>query len=762
MNATLLQNALNFRRAGKFAEAADIYIEILRGDAQNFEAIHGLGILNYMAGRLDDAARLIGEAVKLNPAAPDAAYNLGCVLARMKRHDEALASFDAALKAKPDYIEALVNRANVLGVLVRHEEALANLDRVVALKPAIAEAWNNRAAVLVALNRLEEALESYDKGLSLRAGNLEALRSRGSILQLLGRLEDAIDNSDTALALAPQDANLIGVRADLLLQLGRNEEAAVYYERFLALKPDEVAGWYCRGLVLQALRRLDEALLCFDKTIALNPDHFAARIARANIRFEMEKFAGAAGDYEVVLGGDPMAPHYVRGYLAVSQLHCCDWVGLPGRRTIIAEDIRAGYFVLDPIGNALISHSLDEQRMAADIWRKDKIGARQAPLWRGERYGHDKIRLAYLSADLRAHATAFLMAGVFEEHDKSRFETVAISFGADDKSAMRRRLEQAFGQFIDVRGKSDAEVAALLREKEIDIAVDLKGYTAEGRLGILSYRPAPVQAHYLAFPGTLAADYVDYLIADATVIPPEHQAFYSEKIVTLPDTYQCNDRARSVAPRVPSRAEAGLPERGFVFCCFNNNHKIMPEMFDIWMRLLRAVEGSVLWLLQDNEDVVRNLRREAQARGVTPERLVFARRTAPADHLARQTCADLFLDTLPYNAHTTASDALWVGLPLVTALGATFAGRVAGSLLRAAGMPELVTDSLEAYEALALKIARDPTMLAGLKAKLAANRDSCALFDTRRITRHLEAAYTGMWERAMRGEAPESFAVAPP
>ena len=759
MNASLLQNALNFRRAGKLAEAADIYAGILRGDSQNFEALHGLGILNYMGGRLDDAERLIGEAVKVNPSSPDAVYNWGCVLTKLQRPEEALACFDAALKTKPDYLEALVNRANVLGALSRHDEALSNLDRVVALKPQIAEAWNNRAAVLVTLNRLEEAVKSYDRGLALRANNLEARKSRGAILQLLGRLEEAADNFDQAIALAPGDADLLGGRADLLLQLGRNEEAIAYYDRFLALRPGEAAGWYCRGLVLQALRRLQDALLSFDKTLALNPDHFAARIARANIRFEMERFAGAAEDYEVVLGGDPMAPHYLRGYLNVSRLHCCDWVGLAGRRTIITEDIRAGYFVLDPMGNALISNSLEEQRQAADIWRKDKFPLPQAPLWQGEIYRHDKIRVAYLSADFRSHATAFLMAGVFEHHDTSRFEITAISFGADDRSPMRQRLERAFDAFIDVRDKSDAEVAALMREREIDIAVDLKGYTAEGRLGILSYRPAPAAAHYLGFPGTLSADYVDYLIADPVVVPAEHQSFYAEKIATLPDTYQCNDRERIVAARTPSRAEVGLPERGFVFCCFNNNHKIMPEMFDIWMRLLRAVDGSVLWLLQDNEDVVRNLKREAHARGVAPERLVFARRVAPADHLARQKCADLFLDTLPYNAHTTASDALWVGLPVVTTPGQTFAGRVAASLVRAAGVPELMAESLGDYEALALKLAREPSTLAAIKAKLVSNRDTCALFDTQCITRNLEAAYIAMWGRSQRGDAPESFAV---
>jgi predicted O-linked N-acetylglucosamine transferase (SPINDLY family) len=350
------------------------------------------------------------------------------------------------------------------------------------------------------------------------------------------------------------------------------------------------------------------------------------------------------------------------------------------------------------------------------------------------------------------------MAGVFEHHDKSRFETVAVSYSTDDRSPMRARLEAGFDRFLDVRGQSDAEVARALREMEIDIAVDLKGYTAEGRPGILAQRPAPVQAHYLGFPGTMGVDYVDYLIADPIVVPREHQPFYAERIAYLPDSYQCNDRKRRMAERVPMRIEAGLPE-GFVFCCFNNNHKITPEIFGIWMRLLRGVEGSVLWLLQDNAAVVANLRREAAARGVAQERLIFAPRTDPAMHLARQTLADVFVDTLPYNAHTTASDALWAGLPIVTILGPTFAARVAASLLYAANLPELVTNSHADYEALALRLARNPAALAALKAKVRGNRDLCPLFDTARFTQNLESAYSMMWERYQRGLPPGTFAV---
>jgi len=326
---------------------------------------------------------------------------------------------------------------------------------------------------------------------------------------------------------------------------------------------------------------------------------------------------------------------------------------------------------------------------------------------------------------------------------------------------MRSRLVKGFDRFIDVREKSNDDVAALLGALEVDIAIDLKGFTRDSRMGIFAHGAAPIQVNCLGYPGTIAAPFIDYIIADEFVIPREHQIHYAEKVVYLPDCYQVNDSKRTISERTPIRTEVGLPEQGFVFCCFNNSYKITPGIFDIWMRLLQKVEGSVLWLYQRNAETISNLRREAQARGVAPDRLVFASKVKLEDHLARHRLADLFLDTLPYNAHTTASDALWAGLPVVTCAGTTFAGRVAGSLLRAVGLPELVTSTLEDYEALALRLATDESLLRKLKEKLARNRLSAPLFNTDRFRRHIEAAYTTMWEIHQRGEEPRTFAVMP-
>jgi predicted O-linked N-acetylglucosamine transferase (SPINDLY family) len=396
----------------------------------------------------------------------------------------------------------------------------------------------------------------------------------------------------------------------------------------------------------------------------------------------------------------------------------------------------------------------------ARIFVSEKFGHSLRPLWRGEPYQHQKIRLAYLSGDFRDHAVASLISGVFEHHATDRFETHGFSFGSDKQSTARSRIESSFDSFVDVERKTDLEIAEMIREKEIDIAIDLMGFTGASRPGILAHRPAPLQVNYLGFAGTLAAPFIDYIVADRVVIPEAQRQAYSEQVVYLPDTYLPHDSKQRIAAKKPTRAEAGLPETGFIFCSFNNTYKFTPEMFDIWMRLLRGVEASVLWLPEGNPAAMRNLKREAEARGVAAARLCFAPFLKAADeHLARLALADLFLDTLPFNAHTTAADALYAGLPVLTTAGGSFPGRVAASLLNAAGLPELVTESLDAYETLAVKLAREPTALAVIKARLAANRATHALFDTARFTRNLEAAFTRMWERQQGGEPPASFAV---
>jgi len=398
-----------------------------------------------------------------------------------------------------------------------------------------------------------------------------------------------------------------------------------------------------------------------------------------------------------------------------------------------------------------LTDDLALQRQAAEIWMRDKCpenpGLGALPV----RMPGSKIRIGYFSADFHNHATMFLMAQVFERHDRSRFELVAFSFGPDTQDAMRARAVAAFDQFLDVRTRSDEAVAALSRELGIDIAVDLKGYTEHERTGIFALRAAPIQVNYLGYPGTMGAPFIDYLIADPVLIPAEARVQYTEKIAYLPHSYQPNDTHRIIADRVFTREELGLPEKGFVFCCFNSSYKITPQVFDVWVRILQQVPGSVLWLFKEHAATELNLRREAVQRGLDPARLVFAPRMELPEHLARHRQADLFLDTLPYNAHTTASDALWTGLPVLTCMGQSMASRVAASLLHALELPELVTQTEQDYEALAVSLAQTPDKLRTLCTKLQENRLTSPLFDTDMFTRDIERLYTRMHTRHLQG-----------
>lgn len=598
-------------------------------------------------------------------------------------------------------------------------------------------------------------------GAVLRANprNAQALYLLGFIHSQRGQFDEAERLIGQSLQLHPQSPDGWYNRGCALQGLQRHAEAVSCFDRAVALKPDYDEAWTNRGVALLALRRHGDALESFNKALALKPRDREALSNRGTTSFELKRYEAAAADYDALFKLAPDFP-YAAGNAALGRAYCCDWRSLREDRERLHTGLQAGRPVVSPHASTLIVDDPSDQLRAAQVWVAERCPASPTPLWKGERYRHDKIRLAYLSADYHAHATAFLAAGLFETHDKTRFETVAISFGPDDTSGMRERLTRAFDRFIDVRDKSDDATAALIRSMDIDIAVDLKGFTQDARPAILARRPAPVQVNYLGHPGTLGASYIDYLIADRRLVPEGHERHYSEKLVYMPHSYQANDGTRRIAERTPTRAEEGLPESGFIFCSFNGSFKITPELFEIWMRLLKAVEGSVLWLLDDNPAAVKNLKREAEARGVLAHRLVFAPRRPVEEHLARHRLAGLFLDTLPCNAHTTASDALWTGLPVLTCTGETFAGRVAASVLFAVGLPDLITSSLSSYETLALKLARDPAALSAVRAKLTADRDVAPLFDTKRFTRDLEFALTTMWERAQRGMPAESFAVA--
>ena len=682
------------------------------------------GLVLHNAGQLKQARVIYEEILKFNPKHFNAMQLLGALLIQIKQWNNALTILNQALKINSTNPFVYNNRGVVLKELLCLEEALTSYDNAIELKRDYAEAYSNRGIVLKELKRLAEALASYDKAIELKRDYAEAINNRGNVLKELKRLAEALASYDRAIELKRGYADAYLNRGIVLDELERLEEALKSYDRAIELLPNYAEAYVNRGDALKELKRPDEALSSYEKAIDLKRDY-----------------------------------EYLFGTILHTKMFICNWQNFNLNIKKLLLQIANGYkssssfIVLALIDSPLIQHKVSE------IWLSNKNLLKTPFGFNYKRQRNSKIRIGYYSADFRNHATAYLMAELFELHDKNKFELIAFSFRPGEKDEMRQRLLNAFDQFIDVSLKSDKDIALLSREINIDIAVDLMGFTKNNRVNIFSYRAAPIQVNYLGYPGTMVAEYIDYIIADRTLIPIQNQQHYSEKIVYLPNSYQANDRQRVMADKVFTKEELNLPNDGFVFCCLNNNFKITPETFDGWMRILKAVEGSVLWLLEDNLTAGINLRKEAQNRGIDPKRLVFANRMKLPEHLARHKAADLFIDTLPYNAHTTASDALWAGLPVLTCMGECFASRVAASLLNAIELPELITTTQEQYVATAIELATNPAKLKEIKQKLERNRLTTALFDSPQFTKHIEAAFTQMYERYQANLPPDHIYI---
>jgi protein O-GlcNAc transferase len=634
--------------------------------------------------------------------------------------------FRKVLKHQPRQIAALNLLSIVLTRLERFSEAEPYIRLAAQLNPASDATLYNYGLILKALKRPNEAFQCFSKALKINSSHAETWNCRGTVLNDLKQYGAAVADFTKAIALQPNYSEAYCNKGKSLTELKRYDEALAAYNSALAFRPELAEAWLGCGDVFFRLRRYDEAIAASDKALALKPD---------------------LADVE--------------GARIFAKMHLCDWTDFESESDRVVASVANNRRSISPFAFLGISSSSGDQLQCAKLWAAEKFPVPERPIWQGERYKHDRIRVAYLSANFNDHPVAYLMSGVFERHHRRSFETTAICFGADDPGELRTRLKAAFDRFIDVNEQDDLDVARLLRTLEIDIAVDLMGYTADARPAILAHRCSPIQVNYLGYPGTLGAGHIDYLIADPTLIPPPHHKNYSEKIAFVPDSYLPSDASnRNISGAVFDRARFGLPEDGFVFCCFNNSYKLNPNVFAVFMRLLQRVDRGVLWLSETSSTAAANLRMEAAAKGVDPGRLVFAQRLpSRADHLARHRLADLFLDTLPYNAHTTASDALWAGLPVLTQIGQTFAGRVAASLLNAIGLRELIAQTAEEYEKRAIELAEDPAKLAAIKSKLAQNRLSTPLFDTETFTRHIESAYEAMYRRYQAGLPPDHIHV---
>ena len=713
------------------------------------------GMVLAQLGRADEALRSYRRTTEMTPEFAEAHYNSGDLLLAMNRPAEALAAFERTVALRADLVQAHCARADALIRLNRQADALTELNDVLARDPGFAPALTMRSELLCELGRLAEALADCDRSLAIDASQVPAHINRGTTLFAMGRLPEAQQAFDRALALDPNAVKALGMRGVVHAELGRLTDSLADFERGVQLAPNVAAMHANLGNTLRLLGRYDRALVAFNRALALDPRFAKAYYGRAAVFHQSEQFEPALADCERVLALDPSVSLMASERLYFADL-LCDWRDRAARIEDLARRIRQG----ETVGAWIVITALDDPELQLLAARREAVPAAAATTT-NRMTRHGRLRIAYLSPDFRDHPVGYQLVELFERHDKTRFETYGICLRDGPECAIRTRISRAFEHFETLGSRSDAEIAELLKSLEIDIAIDLSGSAGHGRPKIFALRPAPIAVNYAGYPGTMGAGQIDYVMADAVTIPPGNERFFAEQVVRLPDCFFPADTAAS-RQMPPTRAEAGLPGTGFVFCAFNNSYKLTPQMFDIWMRLLREIDGSVLWLSVGNQTARANLRGEARERQVSPERLIFAERAAERErHLARLALADLHLDTVPYNAHSTASDALWVGVPLITCMGKGFAARVAGSMLTCIGMEELIARDLADYETIALGLAKSPERLAAIRGKLAANREITPLFDMARLARHIESAYETMWQRHRSGAEPQSFSVSP-
>lgn len=774
-------------------EAASVCEDVLRQQGNHFDALHLLGVIHLQSGYTESGLNLVdkaiaerpGEAIayiskgnglqasgrpqaaleaferalSLQPRSPIAHNNRGNALLALERAEEALASFERALELDPRYVSAHSNRGNALTTLKRAPEALVSLDRAIELDPRNTSALINRGIALLALERAEEALASHERALAVDPRSVEAWTNKGNALQDLRRPAEAVACYERALELRPEFYRARHNLCQALLALNRPAEALAAIEVVLANAPADPKALVNRGTALLSLGRNEEALEHQRSALAAAPDEPLLQGALAEAQMRCGRTDEAAITYEKLLSVSPEY-EYALGSLCEVLLQRCHWKDLPKWQSAALAAVRAGKRAAPPFSlMALPSESADHLMCARAFLERAAPRALKPSSMPG--YRHSRIRIAYVSPDFREHPVANQLVRLIETHDRSRFEVIAIALSKRDGSEVGERILAAFDRVVEASVLHESEIAPRIRDLEIDIAVDLSGHTFGARTGLFALRVAPVQVNYLGYPGTMASACHDYIIADPWVIPEQDEAHFSEAIVRLPHSYQPFDARPGATECTMTRAEAGLPADAFVFCCFNNRFKFNPDIFDVWMRILQRVPRSVLWLPECPKPVAESLRSEAGSRGVESGRVIFAPRLSARDaHLARYQLADLFLDTLPFNAHATATDALWAGLPLLTCLGHAFPGRVAAGMLNAVSLPELVTRDLREYEERAVSLAQPGSELPSLRERLISGRATHPLFDFARYRAALERAYERMAADADAGKKPSSFSVA--
>ena len=712
---------------------------------------------DFQMGRLIDAEKALKQFLVIAPDNFDANHLLAVIYASQDKHSDALEYYKKALIIRPSDAHALSNWGSSLSALGQNQEAFRQLQRALEIDPNNHDCWYNAGNVLCDLRKYEEALIYYGQAIKLNPQYYQAHNNYGKTLFDMGSNADSLTYFDNALAINPNFLECLINKGASLKKLKRYDEALACDDRVISMKPDYAEAYSNKGNTLHELKRYEEAIVHYDTSLSLKPDYAESWASKANTLNTLRQHTQAAECYFKASDfSDEDAFFY--GHAHHQMMLACDWTNYEKITNEIFIRVNEGKKVSHPFGFQGISSSELLIKSCTQLYVMGKFPA-MGSLYKPSKNNHNKIRIGYLSGEFREQATSILMSRVWELHDKSKFEIYAFDSGWKDNSEYRKRIEKSFSNIFDVSRLSDLEIAKLVVNNNIDILVNLNGFFGQGRQGVFAYKPAPIQVNYLGYPGTLGAPYIDYIIADRVVIPEESVEHYVEKVVYLPNSYQANDDQRVISKRQFTKAELGLPENGFVYACFNNNYKITPSTFDSWMRILTRAEGSVLWLLADNSIAKENLIKAAADRGVDPSRLIFADRLSASEHLARHRLADLFLDTLPCNAHTTCSDALWAGVPVLTLVGSTFSGRVAASLLMAVGLDELIMNRQEDYETLAIELAMNQSKLEIIKERLSHNLSSAALFDSGLITKNLEAAYIKMYERYEENLLPEHMSI---
>jgi protein O-GlcNAc transferase len=719
-----LVRAFDLLKKNDFVNAKLIYENILSVDKKNFDALFFLGAILIKFKNYKKARELLEQVVLIKPNFADAYNNIGICLEKLNDLDGAIKNYNLAINNRPNFAEAHNNIGVVFQKLRNFDQAILQYKKAISYKNLYLDAYINLANLFKETKQFEEAIKNYDFAINLNPNLAEVYNNKGNALKEIRKFEEAIKNYDFAINLNPNLAEVYNNKGNALKEIRKFEEAIKNYDLAINLNPNFAEAYFNTATTLQDIKNFEKAVLYFEKALLL--------------------------DKEIP---------FCKGYLLHAKMLCCNWSGLNELYKEIYNDVEKNRYSATPFGYQAICDDESNLQKCAQLYSNKRFPEIKNNLFSKKVSKNKKIKIGYLCGEFREQATSILMTEVWEKHNKEDFEIIAFDSGWDDKSLRRNRIINAFDKFIDISKLSDLDAAKIIYKEQIDILINLNGFFGTGRPVVFSYRPAGIQINYLGFPGTIGSNYIDYILCDQTVVPLESKKFYNEKIIYLPDSYQANDTKRNISDKKFLREELSLPNESFVFCCFNNNYKITPNMFDVWARLLKKIDNSVLWLIEGNPEATENLKKEAKIRNIDASRLIFAKRMKLEDHLARHKNADLFLDTLPYNAHTTASDSLWAGLPVLTCLGKAFPGRVAASLLRSLDLPELITYSENEYISKAEELALNPEKLTLIKNKLDINKFSQPLFNTELFCRSLESAFKVIFEKHSLGLETEDISL---